>query len=147
MHEATGGGCDLAHDPRFAGAERRRDHDDDLAAVLGPVFATRTASQWEAILSAHDVAGAEISQVPLSEFTISSPSATANGFVAAVEHPLFGPHLRHGPIATLSRTPGRAGPGSLPGQHTRRVLTELGYTPAELAALRERGAIAWPEER
>jgi crotonobetainyl-CoA:carnitine CoA-transferase CaiB-like acyl-CoA transferase len=146
VHEGTDGRCDLATDPRFAHAESRAANDDGLAALLRPVFATRAASEWEAILSAHDVAGVEISQVPLSEFTISSSSATANGFVAAVEHPLFGPHLRHGPIATLSRTPGRAGPGSLPGQHTRRVLTELGYTPAELAALRERGVIAWPEE-
>jgi formyl-CoA transferase len=42
----------------------------------------------------------------------------------------------------LSLTPGRVGsPGPVPGQHTEEVLTELGYTPQQIQALRGQGAL------
>jgi crotonobetainyl-CoA:carnitine CoA-transferase CaiB-like acyl-CoA transferase len=46
----------------------------------------------------------------------------------------------------LSRTPGdhaqRPGPGL--GEHTAELLREAGYTPAEVDALHEAGAVAGP---
>jgi len=147
LRQATGGRCDLAADARFADADARRRHDADLADAIGRVLATRSAGDWEKRLGAQDVACPEVSQLSLSEFTIRSPAMTANGFVEDVDHPLFGRHLRHGPMVTLSRTPGRGGPGSLPGQHTRQVLGELGYSETEMAALRAMGVIGWPDDR
>jgi crotonobetainyl-CoA:carnitine CoA-transferase CaiB-like acyl-CoA transferase len=68
-----------------------------------------------------------------------------NGFTVDVEHPLFGSHRRHGPIATLSETPGRPGPGCLVGQHTRAILAELGYSDDQIADLGDRKIVGWPE--
>ena len=47
----------------------------------------------------------------------------------------------------LSRTPGApAGPGPGLGEHTREVLSALGYEEGEIAALEEAGAVAGPAE-
>ena len=146
LQESTGDTSLLFDDLRFADAESRRANDMALAGVLTTVFATRAAAEWESILTRHDVAGVEVSQQSLSEFTISSPSVIENGFVADVEHPRFGPHRRHGPMVTLSRTPGAVGPGSLLGQHTRKVLAELGYSEADMTSLRAKGIVNWPDE-
>ena len=45
----------------------------------------------------------------------------------------------------LSRTPGApAGPGPALGEHTDEVLAALGYSPDDVAALKESGAVAGP---
>jgi alpha-methylacyl-CoA racemase len=45
----------------------------------------------------------------------------------------------------LSRTPGApAGPGPTLGEHTGEVLAALGYDEAQVAALKESGAVAGP---
>ena len=45
---------DLSGDPRFASAARKS-HDDELISQLSGVFATRTALEWEELLSSQDV--------------------------------------------------------------------------------------------
>jgi crotonobetainyl-CoA:carnitine CoA-transferase CaiB-like acyl-CoA transferase len=97
-------------------------------------------------LLAADVTCVEVSQGAFSEFTISSPTVRENGFVAEVTHPLFGTHLRHGPVVTLSATPGAPGPGCLVGQHTRAILAELGYGDAQIADLHARGIVHCAED-
>ncbi len=138
-------GVDLAGDPRFATPEDRAAHASELAAVLAEAFATRSAAEWERALAPFDVACVEVARTPLSRFTIEHPVMTENGFVTRVRHPLFGEHVRHGPIVTLSATPGAAGPGCLVGEHTRQVLGELGYSATEFEDLRARGVVAWPD--
>jgi crotonobetainyl-CoA:carnitine CoA-transferase CaiB-like acyl-CoA transferase len=135
----------LGADPRFTTAAGRATHGPELAAALAAVFSSRPAADWEARLVPHDVACVEVSQGPFSEFTINDPTMVDNGFVAEVEHPLFGRHRRHGPIVTMTSTPGKPGPGCLVGQHTRLILGELGYTNDQMAELRDRHIVAWPE--
>lgn len=139
-------GVDLAGDERFATTEGREEHPAELAAALVDVFATRPAVEWEQELLSRDVTCVEVSQTSLSDFSISSPTVVENGFTDEVTHPLFGTHRRHGPIVTLSETPGVVGPGCLVGQHTRTILAELGYTDDEMEQLRGRGVIAWPTD-
>ena len=51
--------------------------------------------------------------------------------------------IRHpAPAPRLSRTPGQARPIPQPGQHTEELLAGLGWSPSDIQALRERGAIA-----
>jgi crotonobetainyl-CoA:carnitine CoA-transferase CaiB-like acyl-CoA transferase len=142
---AVTGDAGIGRDPRFGSAEARASNASELAAELEALFAGRTAAQWEAELGSRGVACVEVSAGPFSDFTINDATMTANGFTAEVDHPRFGRHRRHGPIVTLSDTPGRAGPACLVGQHTRSILTELGYTTAEMDDLRQRGIVAWPE--
>ena len=40
---------DLARDPRFATADARRAHDDEVAAELTALLAARPAAEWEAL--------------------------------------------------------------------------------------------------
>ena len=87
----------------------------------------------------------EVATVGLSEFSITNPAMTDNGFTGVVCHPLFGDIVRHGPIVTLSATPGVIGTASLVGEHTRKVLTELGYADEEIENLRSRGLVSWPD--
>jgi crotonobetainyl-CoA:carnitine CoA-transferase CaiB-like acyl-CoA transferase len=137
---------DIGDDPRFSSSQDRTAHDSELAQVIGAVLTGRPASDWESTLSAQDVTCVEVSRGSFSEFTISSQTVRDNDFVAEVVHPLFGPHLRHGPVAKLSATPGSPGPGCLVGQHTRAVLLELGYTDDQIADLQTRGVVHCLEE-
>jgi crotonobetainyl-CoA:carnitine CoA-transferase CaiB-like acyl-CoA transferase len=136
----------LADDPRFATAGDRASNASELAFSLASIFASRTAAEWERVLVPYDVACVEVNQGPFSEFTINDATMVDNGFTVEVEHPMFGRHRRHGPIVTMSETPGVAGPGCLVGQHTRRILDELGYTDEQMTDLRQRGIVGWPDE-
>jgi crotonobetainyl-CoA:carnitine CoA-transferase CaiB-like acyl-CoA transferase len=146
-HGLAASGADrFGADPRFAAPEARATNAAELATELSALFAARTAAEWEQLLVAYDVACVEVSEGPFSEFTTSSPTMVDNGFTAEVEHPMFGRHHRHGPIVTLSETPGGAGPGCLVGQHTRAILGELGYTEEQMDELREHRVVAWPDD-
>ncbi len=134
----------LSGDPRFATGADRVANGPALASELAAVFVSRTAAEWERLLVPHDVACVEVSDGPFSEFTINDPTMVDNGFTAEVDHPMFGRRRRHGPIVTLSETPGSVGPGCLVGQHTRQILGELGYTEDQMADLRQRGIVGWP---
>jgi crotonobetainyl-CoA:carnitine CoA-transferase CaiB-like acyl-CoA transferase len=59
-----------------------------------------------------------------------------------VEHPTFGQHPRLKPYVELSRSQTLAEPGVLAGEHTDKILTELGYDAVAIAGLRERGVVA-----
>ncbi|MYA19137.1 MAG: hypothetical protein F4Z25_02465 [Chloroflexi bacterium] len=63
-----------------------------------------------------------------------------------MSHPTFGDYWRHGPIVTLDSAPPSIGPACEPGEHTRRILAELGYEPAEIEHFRDEGIVGWPEE-
>jgi crotonobetainyl-CoA:carnitine CoA-transferase CaiB-like acyl-CoA transferase len=143
--DALGVPGSLRDDPRFGTAAGREEHAGDLATAMGAVLAERDAGEWEQLLLPHDVACVEVSTKPLSDFTIEDAGMLENGFTVEVEHPLFGSHRRHGPIVTLSDTPGRPGPGCLVGQHTRNILAELGYSEDQIADLRDRQIVGWPE--
>jgi crotonobetainyl-CoA:carnitine CoA-transferase CaiB-like acyl-CoA transferase len=135
---------DLQRDPRFATGADRLANAPQLASALATIFAARAAADWEQLLVPEGVACVHVNQGPFSEFTISDPTMVENGFTTEVEHPLFGRHHRHGPIVTLSDTPGSPGPGPLVGQHTRQILGELGYSNEEVDELRRRDIVSWP---
>ena len=72
----------------------------------------------------------------------STEFAGAADMLVTVEHPTFGEHLRLKPYISLSRSETVAEPGSLAGQHTDAILTELGYSTQAIADLRERKIVA-----
>jgi crotonobetainyl-CoA:carnitine CoA-transferase CaiB-like acyl-CoA transferase len=143
--DAVGAPGSLGDDARFATAADRGEHAAELSAAIGAVLAERDAAEWERLLLPHDVACVEVSTKPLSEFTIDHAVMIENGFTAAVQHPLFGSHRRHGPIVTLSETPGRPGPACLVGEHTRTILSELGYSDDQIGDLHDRRIVGWPD--
>jgi crotonobetainyl-CoA:carnitine CoA-transferase CaiB-like acyl-CoA transferase len=84
--------------------------------------------------------GAEAVIAPHERF--DHPQLAASGSVVEVLDPDVGPTTQIGQVIFLERTPGEVrGPQPPAGAHTDEVLGELGYTPADLAALRDKGVI------
>ena len=141
------GRSDLIGDPRFAPAARMS-HDEELIEQLAAVFATRTAAEWEQLLTAEDVACVRVSNSDDSEeFYLDHPQSLENGFAVYTESdsPRFGGYMRPGGIVHMSETPGRYRSAPYPGQHTQMVMREMGYGEEEIEAYKERSIVHWEE--
>ena len=133
---------DLTDDERFSSEGKRQDNDAALADLLAAVFRMRPGQQWEDLLLSHDV-GCVVAHCEPPEVVLQSKEfGGAADLLVDVEHPTFGAHVRLKPLMDLSRSEMVAEPGSLLGQHTDRVLAELGYDGSTIADLRRRGVVA-----
>jgi crotonobetainyl-CoA:carnitine CoA-transferase CaiB-like acyl-CoA transferase len=136
--------ADLLVDSRFVNAAARKEHDDKLAAKIARVFSSKTAPEWERSLTAAGVACVD-ADADAGDFFENDAHSVANRLAVEVESPRYGKYLRHGSIIHFSETPDRLGPGSYGGEHTVRVMQELGYTDEQVAELRSRHIIHWEE--
>jgi alpha-methylacyl-CoA racemase len=109
-------------------------------AEVERIFRERTREEWSAFAAEHDCCLEPV--LDLDE-ALDSELVRAREMVVRVDQPgTDGVGLLGVPVK-LSRTPGApAGPGPTLGEHTDEVLTALGYSEAELASLRESGAVA-----
>jgi crotonobetainyl-CoA:carnitine CoA-transferase CaiB-like acyl-CoA transferase len=136
---------DLSQDRRFLTAADREQHGDALIDLLTPHFLTRSAPEWQAFL---DIAGVpcEIPQDRPPGSFVNDPDHLGSGAAAEYVHPKFGRIREVGVPIHFSETPGRnEAPAPLLGQNTRQILNELGYSSAEINALRERRVVGWEE--
>jgi crotonobetainyl-CoA:carnitine CoA-transferase CaiB-like acyl-CoA transferase len=138
-------GLPLGADERFATAEARAEHDDELYAELGDAFFARTTQEWVGALTGAGLGAA----VPASENNSRAfhrdPENHRTGRVVQVDHPVQGvvrelAHLMR--VSDAARAEHRLAPEL--GEHTEEVLAELGYGPEQLAALEHRGSIRVP---
>jgi alpha-methylacyl-CoA racemase len=106
------------------------------------IFRERTREQWRTFAEQHDCCLEPVLEL---EEALDSELARAREMVVEVDQPgTEGVRLVGVPVK-LSRTPGApAGPGPVLGEHTREVLSELGYADEDVAALEREGAIAGP---
>ena len=129
----------LAADPRFAANGDRVERRAELRPILAARFAERSTGAWLAALGAADVPCGPINDV-LTAF--ASPEAVALGMTVEQEHPAWGVIRQVGLPFQLAGTPAsiRTPPPTL-GQDTDAILGELGYSAAEIVALRERAIV------
>ncbi len=110
------------------------------------VFRARTRQQWGAFAAAHDCCLEPVLEL---DEALESELVAARQMVIELAQPgALAPVKLLGVPIKLSRTPGdpvRA-PGPELGEHTDEVLTAAGYGGAEIAALREQGAVAGCDE-
>ena len=135
---------DLLGDIRFASASAREEHDAELAAEIEKLFASRSADMWEQLMIPARVACVR-ADIDTGMFLEEHPQAAANRMAVEVDSPRFGKYLRHGAIINFSDAPARLLHGAFPGEHTARVMHELGYTEGQIADLRARRIIDWED--
>jgi crotonobetainyl-CoA:carnitine CoA-transferase CaiB-like acyl-CoA transferase len=132
---------ELLDDERFATFDSRVENREAMCAHLTKAFATRTAVEWETLLGDHKVPASAVLTFPQAlaqpqlkhrDFLMQPPAPQGfdepiTFFNAAYESPSDGPGTDLPP------------PGV--GQHTDDVLDEFGFTPEEILALRNGGAL------
>jgi formyl-CoA transferase len=131
---------DLKDDPRFATNSARVSNRAELLAVLNDLFATRDADEW---LSALREAGLPCGPINTVQDVFNHPQVQARNLAVETHHPTAGQVRLTGFPYVLSQTPAEIQqPPPLLGQHTEEVLTELlGYSSAEVAAMRDQGTV------
>ncbi|WP_419925880.1 CaiB/BaiF CoA transferase family protein [Candidatus Poriferisocius sp.] len=124
---------ELIEDPRFADLNSRRAHRDELAEIIQHRLATATTAEWVERLNA---AGCPCGPVLAVDETFADSQVEHLNVFSMVPHPDGGEVAALRLPLTFSATPAAVGAGPVhPGHHTREVLAELGYGPAEIEAL------------
>jgi crotonobetainyl-CoA:carnitine CoA-transferase CaiB-like acyl-CoA transferase len=133
-------GLDAARqDPRFATNGDRVVNRAALAALVAPRLAALTTTEALATLEAASIPCGPI--YDLAE-VFADPQVAHLGLKTTIPHPRAGDLAITGLPYRLSRTPGGVRlPPPLLGEHTDALLAALGYTPAEIAALHDAGAV------
>jgi crotonobetainyl-CoA:carnitine CoA-transferase CaiB-like acyl-CoA transferase len=133
------GSAGLAADPRFATNGDRVERRAELRPILAARLAERPSAVW---LSALDAAGIPCAPINDVVAAFESDAAAALGMTVEMEHPAWGTIRQIGLPFAFSATPAsiRLPPPTL-GQDTDAILGELGYSPAEMEALRANGAV------
>jgi crotonobetainyl-CoA:carnitine CoA-transferase CaiB-like acyl-CoA transferase len=112
---------------------------EEMLALLGRLFAQGSRDDWVARLRAGDIVSAPINT--MLEAAVD-PDVVANGYVTEVDYPSHGKRLKvHGTPWQFSETPARIGVAPGLGEHNEEVLASLGYSAADIAALKERKVI------
>jgi crotonobetainyl-CoA:carnitine CoA-transferase CaiB-like acyl-CoA transferase len=130
---------ELAADPRFAKNVDRVKHRAELEAILE---ATIGAMQREPLLKALEEAGVPATPVNTVDQVMEDPQTAARGMVDRVVHPVLGEiPVVSTPVKFSAMQAGVRAPAPVRSQHTDAVLADLGYTAAEIAALRDKRVI------
>jgi crotonobetainyl-CoA:carnitine CoA-transferase CaiB-like acyl-CoA transferase len=110
-----------------------------LLRMLDELFATGGRDDWVARLRGADIVAAPINTLLEAS---NDPDVLANGYVTEVNYPEYGKKLKvHGSPWHFSETPARIGIAPELGAHDDKILTELGYTPAQIEDFRQRKII------
>jgi crotonobetainyl-CoA:carnitine CoA-transferase CaiB-like acyl-CoA transferase len=145
---ALAGRADIASDPRFSSRAARDENSSALEELLEEVFRTRSAPEWERAAVSDGIGCVMADAMSHFAFLHADAQATTVGMMTKSEHPSFGgTYWRHAPVLGFSRTPGHAKPFCEKGEHTRHILSELGYDDEEMTKLKEADVITWPAEQ
>jgi crotonobetainyl-CoA:carnitine CoA-transferase CaiB-like acyl-CoA transferase len=107
--------------------------------VLVSTFALRNREEWLRILEANDVPASPLYTM---QEVLQDPQVLHLGVTEEVEHPTTGKAvLVGGPVRYQGLPTGKSAPPLLPVEHTSAILSELGYSSADLERLSKTGAI------
>ena len=114
---------DLRDDPRFALYPARVQHYGELVPIVQETFFTRTAEQWEKVLTDADVPFAPV--LGMSEFATHPQTE----YLELLEPQDDGPSLLRAPWRFDGARPNRTGSAPRVGEHTRTVVAEVYDAP------------------
>jgi formyl-CoA transferase len=130
---------DLEHDPRFADSLGRREHAEELMAILRDAFGAKPRAEWLQRLAA-----AKVPSTPLQEYSdlADDPQVLENEYIIEYDHPRAGRVREVGfPVLFGRDRPRLRRPAPDLGEHTEEVLAEFGFSPDEIFALGRDGII------
>jgi CoA:oxalate CoA-transferase len=130
---------EMANDPRFKTNADRMANYDVLTELIAPFFANQTRSELDVLFTAANIPGGMVQDIPE---VMADKQLTAREMFWEIDDPGIGLHRNMANPMKLSAAPPTLRNGSpLLGQDTDKVLMELGYSEAEIAALRENGIV------
>ena len=133
----------LATDARYDTNFKRNERREEVTALVNRVFASSTAEQVVAKLDAAGIANARINS---PEELWQHAQLRARGRWREVETPV-GPIPALLPPATLAGSDARMEPIPAIGEHTEKILGELGLPAVEIAALEADGAVSFERRK
>lgn len=127
-------------DERFRTPASRVANVEARLSLMAEALRARPSAEWLARLEAEEVPCAPVLR---REELAAHPQIRANALLVEDEHPTAGRMRQPRPAARFEGTPASIRrPAPTLGQHSDEVLAEVGYAPAEIAALREAGVTA-----
>ena len=132
------GAPSLATDPRFKGYAERRSNRQALVDLLDPIFTTRTTAQWMEVF-AGSVPAAPVLTLPQA---LDNPYFIETGALVNVAHPAKpgGLKMIASPVKVNGARPSALAAPAI-GADTDTVLSQAGLSAADIAALRQVGAV------
>jgi formyl-CoA transferase len=127
----------LISDPRFATEPERRSRSTELAAILSGTFAKKPYEHWRQALAAKEVTFGVISR---PQDVPNDDQAVACGAIIETAIPEM-PRTLSNPIRLGFAEQRIANPAPALGQHSEEILREAGLSAAEIAALKDSGAV------
>ena len=129
-------------DARFRTNSDRMANLPALTALMNAALATRTKAEW---IDTFDAAGVPVGPVNSIGEALSHPQALARGMVVDLVHPQAGATKALGCPVHFSATPTSVTrPAPMLGEHSREVLSEAGYSDAEIDAFVAEGVVEAP---
>ncbi|MBN9611133.1 MAG: acyl-CoA transferase [Actinobacteria bacterium 69-20] len=134
------GHSEVIDEPWFSSGRGRVEHVDQLDGYLSTWIGARTRAE---VLAAFEEAGAAIAPIYDARDIVEDPHIRATEMLKEVDDPDLGRMLMHNVMWRMSRTPGSIRfTGRALGADTDEILHEIGYSDAEIAALRDEAAVA-----
>lgn len=127
------------NDERFATFKERIENRDQLDSRLEDIFHKQTTDEWIEHLREYDVPCTPVNDV---EDVVNDPHIQSRNMIAEMEHPEHGTlKAPANPVnfSSLETTHERAPPDL--GEHSRQILTEIGYSAEEIKTLESDGII------
>ena len=121
-------------DPRFSSMTARIKHIDELYSLAAEIFLTRPSAEWLELLKEADIP--VVRYISLDDLC-DDPHLWASGCLQKARHPTEGEILRvASPIRWREGAPELTErPAPHLGEHSREILVEFGFSPAEIEQL------------
>ena len=134
---------ELIEDPRFRTNPDRVAHFATTVSTVQSIIATRTRDEWVELMTRIGVPCA-----PINSLTdmLAHPHTGARGIVMDYDHPELGPlkSIAH-PVVFNAAERGLKSPPPRHGQHSREILSLLGYSDEDVERMRHAGVVATAE--